>query len=135
MQTPLGLLFNQTHLGFVVHDELETYNDVGPDTGENQVQLVIFELVEEFAVDNGKSYLARGSVYHVGLSDQGRSIIEIEFGRPKRIQIKPLRGNEFEGSLRDDKRLEVLERKSVFFQFGGYVHIQYAVVEHLFRRA
>ena len=52
MQTPLGLLFNQTHLGFVVHDELETYNDVGPDTGEDHVQLVIFELVEEFTVDN-----------------------------------------------------------------------------------
>ena len=42
------------------------------DTGEDHVQLVIFELVEEFAVDNGKSYLARGSVYHVGLSDDLR---------------------------------------------------------------
>ena len=38
-----------------------------------------------------------------------------------------MRGNEFESSLRDNKRLEVLERKSVFFQFGSYVHIQYAM--------
>ena len=63
MQTPLGLLFNQTHLGFVVHDELETHNDIGPDTGEDHVQLVIFELVEEFAVDNGKSYLWPSGTY------------------------------------------------------------------------
>ena len=59
MQTPLGLLFNQTHLGFVVHDELETYNDVGPDTGEDHVQLVIFELVEEFTVSTTSALATR----------------------------------------------------------------------------